>query len=176
GAVCLLAMSFSLELISALINFGALIAFTFVNLTVIAHYAFRTRQVVDLRTTFHYVIMPAIGAILTGVLWVSLHTTALVGGIIWLSIGIIYLAVMTRGFRRSVRSFDDPAADAQMSEPEVPEAGAEAPEAGAEAVGASGPAPPQPGPSVWDCSRPAPAGGSRCPSGTVVAIGYYSRV
>src|SRR5699024_1093456 len=143
GAVCLLAMSFSLELISALINFGALIAFTFVNLTVIAHYAFRTRQVVDLRTTFHYVIMPAIGAILTGVLWVSLHTTALVGG-------IIYLAVTPRVFRRSVRSFEDPEADAQMSEPEVPEAGAEAPEAGVEAVEASGPESPEPGSSVRD--------------------------
>ena len=94
--------------------------------------------------------MPAIGAILTGVLWVSLHKTALVGGIIWLTIGIIYLAVMTRGFRRSVRSFDDPEADAQMSEPEVPEAGAEAPEAGVEAVEASGPESPEPGSSVRD--------------------------
>src|SRR5699024_12754526 len=126
---CLLAMSFSLELISALINFGALIAFTLVNLTVLAHYAFRTRQVVDLQTTFDYVIMPAIGAILTVVLWVTLHKPALVGGIIWLTIGIIYLAAMTIGFRRSVRCFDDPQADAQMSVPAVPEAGAVAPQA-----------------------------------------------
>lgn len=123
GAVCLLAMTFSLELISALINFGALIAFTFVNLTVIAHYAFRTRQVVDFKSTFNYVIMPAIGAVLTGVLWVSLHGTALIGGLVWLAIGIAYLAVLTRGFKRSVRSFDDPEADAEMSEPEVTEAG-----------------------------------------------------
>src|SRR5699024_10360501 len=98
GAVCLLAMSFSLEFISALINFGALIAFTFVTLTVIAHYAFRTRQVVDLKTTFDYVIMPAIGAILTGVLWVRLHKIALVVGIICLTIGLISMAVFTLGF------------------------------------------------------------------------------
>ncbi|MCU4295515.1 APC family permease [Brevibacterium permense] len=129
GAVCLLAMSFSLELISALINFGALIAFTFVNLTVIAHYAFRTRQVVDFKSTFNYVIMPTIGAVLTGVLWASLHGTALIGGLVWLAIGIVYLAVLTRGFRRSVRSFDDPEADAEMSEPEEPEAGDSTPEA-----------------------------------------------
>jgi len=139
GAVCLLAMSFSLELISALINFGALIAFTFVNLTVIAHYAFRTKQVKDFKSAFSYVVMPAVGAILTGVLWVSLHGTALIGGLVWLAIGIVYLAVLTRGFKRSVRSFDDPEADAEMSEPEAPEAGGgtetpgagEAPEAGA---------------------------------------------
>lgn len=128
GAVCLFAMSFSLELISAFINFGALIAFTFVNLTVIAHFAFRTRQVVDLKSAFSYVVMPAIGAILTGVLWVSLHSTALIGGLIWLAIGVIYLAVLTRGFTRTVRSFDDPEADAAMSEPEPPESRAAASE------------------------------------------------
>ncbi len=140
GAVCLLAMSFSLELISALINFGALIAFTFVNLTVIAHYAFRTKQVKDFKSAFSYVVMPAVGAILTGVLWVSLHGTALIGGLVWLAIGIIYLAVLTRGFKRSVRSFDDPEADAEMSEPEAPEArdGAGTPGAG-EAPGAGAP-------------------------------------
>ena len=134
GAVCLLAMSFSLEFISALINFGALIAFTFVNLTVIAHFAFRTRQVVDVKSAFNYVVLPAIGAILTGILWVSLHETALIGGVVWLAIGVIYLAVLTRGFKRTVRSFDDPEADAGMSEPEAkPEAEPE-PEAKPESV------------------------------------------
>ncbi|RBP62504.1 putrescine:proton symporter (AAT family) [Brevibacterium sanguinis] len=121
GAVCLFAMTFSLEFISALINFGALIAFTFVNLTVIAHYAFRTRQVVDAKSAFHYVVMPSIGAILTGILWSSLQGIALTGGLIWLAIGVVYLAVLTRGFRRTVRSFDDPEADAAMSEPPVEE-------------------------------------------------------
>jgi putrescine importer len=159
GVVCLLAMSFSLEFISALINFGALIAFTFVNLTVIAHYAFRTRQVVDFKSTFNFVIMPAIGAILTGVLWSSLHKTALFGGLIWLAIGIIYLAVMTHGFRRSVRSFDDPEADAQMSEPEMPASevvGAEEPGAESAGPGAAGaaesgtPGAAEPGPPVRD--------------------------
>ncbi|MFE3961290.1 hypothetical protein ACFXPS_44945, partial [Nocardia sp. NPDC059091] len=145
GLVCLFAMSFSLEFISALINFGALIAFTFVNLTVIAHYAFRTRQVVDAKSAFSYVVMPAIGAILTGVLWVSLHETALIGGLVWLAVGVVYLAVLTRGFKRTVRSFDDPEADADMSEPEVPEDSAAA-EAGPGAGPGSGSA--QPGKPV----------------------------
>src|SRR5699024_11885515 len=187
GAVCLLAMSFSLELISALINFGALIAFTFVNLTVIAHYAFRARQVVDLKTTFDYVIMHAIGAILTGVLWGSLHRTALVGGIIWLTIGIIYLAVMTRGFRRSVRSFDDPEADAQMSEPAVPEAGAKAPEAfeasrpevpegpRGEVPQGSAPESPERGWPARHRAPPARAGRRRSPPSTLVVRGCSSR-
>ncbi|MDN5793098.1 MAG: Putrescine importer PuuP, partial [Brevibacterium aurantiacum] len=88
----------------------------------------------DVKSAFNYVVLPAIGAILTGILWVSLHETALIGGVVWLAIGVIYLAVLTRGFKRTVRSFDDPEADAEMSEPEAkPEAEPE-PEAKPESV------------------------------------------
>src|SRR6185436_7615037 len=44
GIVSLLAITPSLELISSMINFGALVAFTFVNLSVIAYFAIRRRQ------------------------------------------------------------------------------------------------------------------------------------
>src|SRR6201982_975616 len=45
GAVSLLAITPSLELVSSMINFGALIAFTAVNLSVLAWFAVRRRQV-----------------------------------------------------------------------------------------------------------------------------------
>jgi putrescine importer len=107
GAICLLAMSFSLDLIASFINFGALIAFTFVNISVIAWFAIRK----GLRKTpgqiFRYIVMPAIGMLLTGLLWVNLSQDALIGGVIWTVLGFIYLLVITRGFRRKVASFDE---------------------------------------------------------------------
>ena len=45
GAVSLLAISFNLDFVASLINFGALIAFTFVNLTVIVYFAYRRREI-----------------------------------------------------------------------------------------------------------------------------------
>jgi len=32
---------------------------------------------------------------------------ALIGGLIWTSIGVVYLIVLTRGFKRPIASFDE---------------------------------------------------------------------
>jgi putrescine importer len=99
GVVSLLAVKFTLEFISAMINFGALIAFTVVNLTVIVYYAFRLKQRSTPKEIFRNIVLPFIGMCLTGVLWVNLHADALLYGAIWLAIGIILLFFMTRFFR-----------------------------------------------------------------------------
>ncbi len=99
GVVSLLAVKFTLEFISAMINFGALIAFTVVNLTVIVFYAFRMNQRHTPKEIFRNIVLPFIGMCLTGVLWVNLHLDALIYGTIWLAIGIILLLFMTRFFR-----------------------------------------------------------------------------
>lgn len=107
GAICLLAMSFSLELISAFINFGALIAFTFVNISVIAWFAIRQGRRKTPGEIFSFIVLPTIGMILTGILWANLHADALIGGLIWTTIGFVYLLVLTRGFRRRAAAFDE---------------------------------------------------------------------
>jgi len=107
GAICLLAMSFSLELISAFINFGALIAFTFVNISVIAWFAIRQGRLKTPGEIFSFIVLPTIGMILTGILWANLHADALIGGLIWTTIGFPYLLVLTRGFRRRAAAFDE---------------------------------------------------------------------
>jgi putrescine importer len=99
GIVSLLAVKFTLEFISSMINFGALIAFTVVNLTVIVFYAIRLKQRRTPKEIFRNIVLPFIGMCLTGVLWANLHFDALLYGAIWLAIGIILLAYMTRGFR-----------------------------------------------------------------------------
>ena len=55
---------------------------------------------------FNYLIVPAIGMILTLWLWTSLSPRTLIVGLIWLSIGVIYLAWLTRGFRRATPMLD----------------------------------------------------------------------
>jgi putrescine importer len=107
GVVSLLAMAFSLELISAFINFGALIAFTFVNISVIAWFAVRKGRRRTAKDIISFIVLPAIGMVLTGILWVNLHSDALIGGIVWAVIGFAYLLIITRGFRRQVAAFDE---------------------------------------------------------------------
>ncbi len=99
GAVSLLAVKFTLEFVASMINFGALIAFTVVNLTVIVFYAWRLKQRRTAKEIFRNIVLPFIGMCLTAVLWLNLHFEALRNGVIWLAIGIILLLFMTRGFR-----------------------------------------------------------------------------
>lgn len=107
GLVCMLAVAFTLEMIAAFINFGALIAFSFVNISVIAWFAIRLGRRRTARDIFNFIVMPGIGVLLTGILWANLHMDALVGGTVWTLLGLIYLLVLTKGFRRKVAGFDE---------------------------------------------------------------------
>lgn len=109
GVVSLLAIAPSLELISSFINFGALIAFTFVNLSVIAHFVIRQKKYKTAKDIFSYLIMPIIGAGLTGILWYNLQADALIGGMIWVAIGLIYMLFQTKFFQTKIAdlTFDE---------------------------------------------------------------------
>jgi putrescine importer len=100
GVVSLLAIKFTLELASSMINFGALIAFTFVNLTVIVYFAFRLKQRRTPKEILINIVLPFIGMCMTLVLWSKLHSQALEYGAIWFTIGVIMLVYLTRGLRQ----------------------------------------------------------------------------
>jgi putrescine importer len=102
GLICLLAAFLNLEMIVAFINFGALIAFTFVNISVIAWFAIRKGLRRTPKDIVIYIILPLVGIMLTGLLWANLHLKALIGGSLWALIGFVYLLVLTRGFRKEV--------------------------------------------------------------------------
>jgi len=106
GIISMIAISPSLELVSSLINFGALVAFTFVNLSVIAHFAIKQKKYKTARDIFSYLIMPFIGAGLTGILWSNLHADALIGGIVWTVIGILYLIYHTKIRKNDITVLD----------------------------------------------------------------------
>lgn len=111
GVVSLAAIGPDLELIASVINFGALIAFTFVNLSVIAYFVFKKKRYKTGADIFKYIIMPTIGALFTGVLWMNLQMDAFIGGLVWVIVGFIYILFLTKGFTRNLDiEFDDPGA------------------------------------------------------------------
>lgn len=105
GVVSLFAIGPDLELIASVINFGALIAFTFVNLSVIVHYYIRKKRRSG-SDTFKFLIMPSLGAISTGVLWAHLHADAFIGGVVWIAVGVIYMLFITNFFKKELGSMD----------------------------------------------------------------------
>ena len=100
GVVSLLAIAFNLDFVASLINFGALIAFTFVNLTVIVYFAYRRKEVNGARQILRNIVLPAIGMAFTVLLWVYLSAESTRYGIIWFVVGIGVLVWITRFFKR----------------------------------------------------------------------------
>ncbi|GIH71251.1 APC family permease [Sphaerimonospora thailandensis] len=99
GAVSLVALFISLDLASAMISFGALVAFSFVNLSVIKHYVVDEgrRTAADL---VKFGVVPAIGVLLSLWLWTSLSGLTFIVGLSWVAAGFIYLLGLTRMFTR----------------------------------------------------------------------------
>lgn len=66
GIVALSALFFDLVTATALINFGALVAFTFVNLSVYNHFWRRKGYNKTWKDRFHYLLLPMVGALTVG--------------------------------------------------------------------------------------------------------------
>ncbi len=90
----------SLEFVVALISFGALTAFSFVNLSVICSYGFRDGRMKTPKDFLNFFVVPLLGFISIGALWLEVEDTSLKAGIAWAAVGIIYLAWLTKGFRK----------------------------------------------------------------------------
>ncbi|SCB87557.1 APC family permease [Gilliamella intestini] len=101
----LLSLVLDLSLVVSMISFGALVAFTFVNLCVIKSYL-GGNNAKTASTLFKYGLLPAIGVLLSLWLWTSLDATAMIVGLVWLAIGFIYLLYLTRGFTQLLPSID----------------------------------------------------------------------
>ncbi len=94
-----------LTMLASLVSFGALVAFSAVNLTVIKHYFVDTGDRAG-GAVLNNLVLPLIGFGLTVWLWTSLSGSTLVFGLIWLAIGFVWLAAVTHGFRRPTPVLD----------------------------------------------------------------------
>jgi amino acid transporter len=102
SAVSLLAVVMDLATMASVVSFGALVAFSAVNLAVIKHYYIDRHE----RAVVSNLVLPLIGFALTVWLWTSLSGLTLVIGLCWLGAGVILLAVVTRGFLRPTPVLD----------------------------------------------------------------------
>lgn len=99
----LLSLVIPLDLVVSMISFGALGAFTFVNLCVIKSYLIDKGQR-DTLSLIKYGLLPLVGVFLSLWLWTSLEKMAIMIGCLWLAGGFAYLLYLTRVFTRKVPS------------------------------------------------------------------------
>ncbi len=100
AAVGLVALFIDVATSTSFINFGAFTAFTMVNMSVLAYYLRHRRDAAGRSLpVLGYLVLPIIGAVIDLYLLTQLDATAILLGLSWLAIGLIYLLVLTRGLR-----------------------------------------------------------------------------
>lgn len=93
------------ELAAEVVTFGALIAFMGVNLSALKHFWFLP-EARGKRNFFVDAFVPGFGLLFCFVLLLSLQTWTKWAGLVWLVIGIAYVAYTTKGFRVRPKMFD----------------------------------------------------------------------
>ena len=99
AVVGLIAIFMDVATSTSFINFGAFIAFIMVNVSVIVFWAKERRNGRN-RNVFAYLVAPIIGVIVIAYLLTQLDIQAVMLGSSWLVVGLIILAIITRGFRK----------------------------------------------------------------------------
>ncbi|MCO7572372.1 APC family permease [Pseudomonas chlororaphis] len=97
--VSLLAVVIDLTTLASMISFGALVAFSVVNLAVIKSHLGQGQPRTGARL-LQFGLLPLIGFGLIVWLWTSLSALTLGIGLAWFALGLVYLGVHTRGFRQ----------------------------------------------------------------------------
>ncbi|KAF1030005.1 MAG: Putrescine importer PuuP [Pseudomonas sp.] len=105
AVVALLALKLDVTTSTSFINFGAFLAFTLVNLSVIFHYWIGAKNR-GLREFVLFLVFPAIGLAADLWLMISLDHLAIYLGVSWLVIGLVYLGFLTRGFSKQPPEMD----------------------------------------------------------------------
>ena len=82
--------------IAEMMNFGGLLGFMCVNLSVFAYYYVKNKE----RNVLKNLILPLLGFAVCFYLWIHLSPRALIVGFSWLTIGLIYAAITTKGFKK----------------------------------------------------------------------------
>ncbi|MCO1954339.1 APC family permease [Pseudomonas aeruginosa] len=98
GVVALLALQMDVTTSTSFINFGAFLAFSLVNLSVVFHYYLGAERRGP-RETLLFLVFPGIGLVADLWLMASLDHLAIILGLCWLALGAVYLAAITHGFR-----------------------------------------------------------------------------
>lgn len=102
GAVTLVcAFLLSFQLAAEAINFGALLGFMCVNLSVISRFYVHGGERLGWNR-IRNLVLPGIGFAVCLLIFASLSRTATVIGAVWVTAGLVYIGLRTRGFRSTV--------------------------------------------------------------------------
>lgn len=112
SAVLVLFFVGQIDIISALVNFGALFGFLLLHVSVVVHYVIRRKSTNYLL----HLVVPVIGFLIIGYVLLNAAVEAKIGGLVWLALGACVFAY----YRRTGRTTDVSGRDSGMPEDHQP--------------------------------------------------------
>jgi amino acid transporter len=105
GLSLILGLTFvgQVDLLSSLVNFGALFSFLLLHISVFVHFVLRNKS----RRWHLHLVAPAVGFLIIGYVLVNADTRAKIGGIIWLAVGAVLLVFYRLTGRGTELSLED---------------------------------------------------------------------
>jgi len=91
-----------LELLTAMVSFGALIGFFMLHVSVMAHFLWREKS----RNWGRHLIAPALGLVVIGYVLVNAHTDAKIAGTLWIAAGLVWFFVLRISGRSTALQLD----------------------------------------------------------------------
>ncbi|MBW7995152.1 MAG: APC family permease [Candidatus Glassbacteria bacterium] len=99
-----LAFLLNFERAAEVLNYGAFLGFFAVNLSVLFEYLIRKRpENFGVFEVWRYFLMPALGMLVIGLIFLSLNTDVLKYVSYWMLVGCTYYVIITRGLRKAVK-------------------------------------------------------------------------
>lgn len=91
-----------IDVLTNIVNFGALTGFLVLHVSVINHYIIRQKS----KQYVRHLILPLIGFLVIGYVIKGMDMTAIKLGVTWIIIGAVYLLVITKVFKQTATSLD----------------------------------------------------------------------
>ncbi|MDI2091783.1 APC family permease [Commensalibacter oyaizuii] len=96
GVLSLSAAFFRLDTAVSLISFGAMIAFSSVNISVFVLFVIQRKEFKTFKQKCLNIILPILGIFTVGVMWLNLKEDAFILGISWSILGLLYLLYLKK--------------------------------------------------------------------------------
>jgi amino acid transporter len=97
--VITVAFSNNIAYLSSLVNFGALSGFIVLNFTVIFYFIYKQKSTSYIK----HLLLPLIGILIVGFVWLNLDSSAKTLGAIWVATGIVYYIIFVVVLKRDLK-------------------------------------------------------------------------
>lgn len=91
GIIICLIFSQDIDILSCLVNFGALTSFMLIHIAVVSHFVLKTKKY----NFIQHILFPVVGFIIIVYVWLNLATISKTIGIGWMALGVIYFLILT---------------------------------------------------------------------------------